>query len=314
MPNWSYNFGKITGSIEELNAIRNFTSFQDIHPRPVQLEERWYEWNNANWGTKWDINDELMFDSSHLDTKGYLHFEFQTAWSPPLLLFAHLCRRFPSLEVKCMYDEESGEYMGISTFDRNSFHDYNFADFTHKTNRAYDEVLERMGRDHSLASDFKDLIWEKRERRNNDFEVEEYCEEEIPEDELCDVDIDVQERHMSLLEYMSSNYENVNVELRPTEFGGVLLPKKYVLKIKRFPELPEDWECGICREGQDERPVLKLRCGGDHIFHSICAKEWGKTKLKRREQTTCPMCARVVSSSGSQEPESQQTPIGMDIE
>lgn len=92
----------------------------------------------------------------------------------------------------------------------------------------------------------------------------------------------------------------------------VYVEKPVVLKIKRIEEVPEEWECGICREGKDERPVIQLRCGGDHIFHSICAKEWGKTKRKRDEKTTCPMCVRVVSSTASQEPESQQTPIGMD--
>jgi hypothetical protein len=95
-------------------------------------------------------------------------------------------------------------------------------------------------------------------------------------------------------------------------FAVAYEPRKEVLKIKRISEVPEDWECGICREGKDERPVLKLRCGGDHIFHSICAKEWGKTKVRRDEETTCPMCVRVVSSTASQEPESQQTPIGID--
>ena len=92
----------------------------------------------------------------------------------------------------------------------------------------------------------------------------------------------------------------------------VLEEKTFVLMIKRIEEVPEDWECGICREGKDERPVIQLRCGGDHIFHSICAKEWGKTKVRRDEETTCPLCVRVVSSTASQEPESQQTPIGMD--
>jgi hypothetical protein len=86
-----------------------------------------------------------------------------------------------------------------------------------------------------------------------------------------------------------------------------------VLKIKRIEETPEDWECGICREGKDELPIVQLRCGGNHIFHSVCVKAWGKTKVERDEETTCPMCVRVVSSTSSQEPASQQTPIGMDI-
>ena len=313
MPNWCSNSGTIRGSLEELNAIRNFTSFEDIYPCPAHIgEERYRDWYYANWGTR-DV-DELLFNSTYLATKECLSFQFDTAWSPPLILFAHLCRRFPSLEVKCIYEGEAGEYAGVATFDWNSFHDYEFSDYYHKTNRAYDEVLERMGTDHILASDFKRIIWHRRERRDEDFEY--YREAGIPEDKwdkLNDNDIEVSERHVSLLEYMISHYNNYNVDLRPVEFRGVL-PKNYVLKIKRFPELPEDWECGICREGKDERPVLKFRCGGDHIFHCICAKEWGKTKLKRREQTTCPMCVRVVSSTASQEPESQQTPIGMDTE
>lgn len=309
MPNWCSNSGAIRGSLEELNAIRNFTSFEDIYPRPVYIEIDNIDWNIANWGTKWDVtgeHGEELFETSQLDMRGYIYFNFSTAWSPPLLLFAHLCRRFPSLEVVCCYDEESSEYMGIALFNHREVKDCWFEDYYHKTKRSYEEVIERIGNEHFLRNDLKEMI----ERKQEDCD-----EDEVDEEELEDTDIRFQERTHTLLDYMNLMYNTAPVELRPVEFGGVVggaRGLRYVLKIKRFPELPEDWECGICREGKDERSVLKFRCGGDHIFHSICAKEWGKTKAKRREQTTCPMCVRVVSSTASQEPESQQTPIGMD--
>lgn len=309
MPNWCLNKGTIFCQDDEvLNEIRRrITCLDNIISCPNAHHENQIEWNTANWGTKWDVDFLLEFDAANLHT---LTFSFNTAWAPPLMAFAHLSLRFPSIKIDFLYREDGMLLMGVVCFTMGRIIKNDIiGGFYYKTSRVYDALLT------SFLEPIRSLLVQEIEEAN-DFhleyvkECEENREEPIFDDELLVID----ESEDLILNWMNFQYDFYNPIFRPVEIVGVSLLKKYVLKIKRISEVPEDWECGICREGKDERPVLKLRCGGDHIFHSICAKEWGKTKLKRKERTTCPMCVQVVSSTSSQEPESQQTPIGMDIE
>jgi len=52
--------------------------FQIIHPRPKEEDENWYEWNNENWGTKWDMRVYgFSFENEELTFCG------DTAWNAP---------------------------------------------------------------------------------------------------------------------------------------------------------------------------------------------------------------------------------------
>jgi len=52
--------------------------FQIIHPRPKEEDENWYEWNNENWGTKWDMRvNGFNFENEELTFCG------DTAWNAP---------------------------------------------------------------------------------------------------------------------------------------------------------------------------------------------------------------------------------------
>jgi hypothetical protein len=42
----------------------------------------WYEWNIANWGTKWDVQGSADCASINNDGK-LVHLSFESAWSPP---------------------------------------------------------------------------------------------------------------------------------------------------------------------------------------------------------------------------------------
>lgn len=67
----------------------------------------WYDWNIANWGTKWGAyacNDKR-------DTKETIH--FQTAWSAPEPIIEALAKMFPSAEMLWDYaDEDTGSNAG----------------------------------------------------------------------------------------------------------------------------------------------------------------------------------------------------------
>lgn len=72
----------------------------------------WYEWNIANWGTKWDFGrgkDDDKIEPSDANTVRDLN--FQTAWSPPIEFFDHLCRL--GYRVRVLYCEPGCGFCGI---------------------------------------------------------------------------------------------------------------------------------------------------------------------------------------------------------
>lgn len=72
----------------------------------------WYNFNNREWGTKWDI--AVSDGEKHSDTtleeesKTSLHYRFNTAWSPPLPAIEQLSLQYPKLEITLNYEEEGG--------------------------------------------------------------------------------------------------------------------------------------------------------------------------------------------------------------
>lgn len=64
----------------------------------------WYEWDIANWGTKWNA-----YDFAATDDDGNV-LEFNTAWSPSLPVTQKLSAMFPDAEFKHSYTDESLGY------------------------------------------------------------------------------------------------------------------------------------------------------------------------------------------------------------
>jgi hypothetical protein len=70
----------------------------------------WYEWQNANWGTKWDAG------TAHFDASpGRRLYEFSTAWGPPVEWAKKASLRHPSVEITIEYDEPGMCFAGTFT-------------------------------------------------------------------------------------------------------------------------------------------------------------------------------------------------------
>tara|TARA_Y100001963_G_scaffold124705_1_gene175681 strand:+ start:815 stop:1351 length:537 start_codon:yes stop_codon:yes gene_type:complete len=70
-------------------------------------DDRWYSWNVANWGTKWEVGDvECDGDDFSFEC------EFQTAWSPAEGIFYAIREKFPDVEVSWFYDEPGVQLAG----------------------------------------------------------------------------------------------------------------------------------------------------------------------------------------------------------
>lgn len=73
----------------------------------------WYNWNCANWGTKWRAG-EVWHDRVDNDNKvdGHTSYNFDTAWSPAEPVIAALAEKFPTLTISHRYCEGGMGYAG----------------------------------------------------------------------------------------------------------------------------------------------------------------------------------------------------------
>jgi hypothetical protein len=147
MPNWVFNHLTIDGSKEDIAKVKAqvgatvktkyksadevdevvdrepIFSFMNILPPPEdKLEEyhavhgysngektgdteyNWYNFNVREWGTKWDARDVELLE----DDETYLHYKFDTAWSPPTEVITKLAEQNPNLNITLEYREEQG--------------------------------------------------------------------------------------------------------------------------------------------------------------------------------------------------------------
>ena len=91
----------------------------DVGSKPITQEmsdrfnkeygyDNWYDWTNANWGTKWDTDCEDV----SIDDFGGVEYMFDTAWSPPEPIYHALRELFPELEITWFYKEEGEQLAG----------------------------------------------------------------------------------------------------------------------------------------------------------------------------------------------------------
>lgn len=160
MPNWCFNsttlsnddVTKIDALVEKLEGGDNV--FQYLRPRPEAEEDSWYEWNVANWGTKWDASMQHWERTN--ETTVQLHYD--TAWSPPGELFEYLVEE--GWWVDSIYHEEGMGFIGSYVDGVDSYYEYDLSD------RASIEALPQE------LIDFGDLITLHEEWFDEDLEDE----------------------------------------------------------------------------------------------------------------------------------------------
>lgn len=142
MPNWVYNGMSITGDEAKVQEVKNRLAepYEGIHivyvgkecmsktvtverdlsfwnmirPEGEDLEKYraslldgpsfWYDWNCANWGTKWEPN-EVGFEER---AKDRIVYRFETAWSPPIQALTALSVSYPDVRIELEFEEEQG--------------------------------------------------------------------------------------------------------------------------------------------------------------------------------------------------------------
>lgn len=67
----------------------------------------WYDWCNANWGTKWGLYGVAPMDCSF----GH-KFYYETAWSPASEFFIAVSKMYPDVLFGTIYADEGGGFVG----------------------------------------------------------------------------------------------------------------------------------------------------------------------------------------------------------
>jgi hypothetical protein len=81
--------------------------------------DNWYDWQLANWGTKWDCDVTGEWKIASIGAfimNGTL--EFLTAWSPPSQAFIHISKRFPKLTFILKFVEPGMCFAGSETYQK----------------------------------------------------------------------------------------------------------------------------------------------------------------------------------------------------
>lgn len=77
----------------------------------------WYDWQYAEWGTKWgDCDTELTGDGIAYNGDGWLNFVFESAWSCPAEGIRKVSVMFPDLTFVVSYMEEGMGFVGANGF------------------------------------------------------------------------------------------------------------------------------------------------------------------------------------------------------
>lgn len=72
----------------------------------------WYDWNCANWGTKWDACNPSL----DTDTDEELLYSYDTAWSPAVPAIEQASLKYPKLTFRLCYTEESSAFCGMDEY------------------------------------------------------------------------------------------------------------------------------------------------------------------------------------------------------
>jgi hypothetical protein len=101
-------------------------------------EYGWYQFNNREWGTKWDCTATLNEQVAGNDVT--LIYSFDTAWSPPVPALRKLSEQYPNIDIELWWCEEQG-FGAEHNFDNG--HDEVVREWD--TPNSHDEAVEQWG-------------------------------------------------------------------------------------------------------------------------------------------------------------------------
>lgn len=145
MPNWCANKLTITGPKAEVLAFKeravghppwsrpeelvsvepSALNFHSLVPVPDEVlaggyEKAGYDWEKEHWGCKWGASEAGIVDQ----WEGFIAYEFNTAWSPPLEFLEALAVKWPNLMFVLEYEEPGCAFKGLAKFQGENHEDH----------------------------------------------------------------------------------------------------------------------------------------------------------------------------------------------
>lgn len=132
MPNWCFNQLIITGPVDDIKKFMSDTkhptnenvllSFNTLVPEPKDikakdpriLSEDSRFWRIDNWGTKWDLDEEIVISINEFKDINHMQvtYEFHTAWTPCNKWLMKVSTMYPTLEFDLEFEEECMDIEG----------------------------------------------------------------------------------------------------------------------------------------------------------------------------------------------------------
>ena len=141
MPNWCNNSIKITGPVVAVKGLweqaqanwknEQYGLLDAMVPMPAALKgttspspddgsqpevdgyTNWYDWAVANWGCKWDINNEGIEFEDTEDGYATISGWFESAWAPPIEAYNTFLENNELMEIYATYEEGGMDFAGI---------------------------------------------------------------------------------------------------------------------------------------------------------------------------------------------------------
>ena len=133
MPNWCFNYLRVTGPAEDVTRFQNQAegfstwptspagpppevfNFQSLLPIPAEVlatenPTARQEAQRQHWGCRGGAEDAALVD----EWEGGAIYEFATAWTPPLAFLEHLSRQWPTLLWELDYEEALAGFQGLA--------------------------------------------------------------------------------------------------------------------------------------------------------------------------------------------------------
>ena len=104
--------GELPSEVEEIRNKSNGLLVMSIKkfPSTGKSDDRWYNWNCENWGTKWNAGNAEVYVCEYGD---HVQFKFQTAWAAPVEILLALREQYPDLQFNWFYRIEGWEDCGF---------------------------------------------------------------------------------------------------------------------------------------------------------------------------------------------------------
>ena len=106
----------------------------------------WYDWNVANWGTKWDVN----LDSVGREDANTVRASFESAWSPPTTAYEKLMEL--GFEVTAYYYEPGMCFVGKWENGEDEYYEYGGESSTTVREAIGEELDDYFGISEELAN------------------------------------------------------------------------------------------------------------------------------------------------------------------